>query len=92
MNDGPICEITELPQAWCAHCRKTPELETIPTEDYTLAGRTFTAMYSGRCAIDPDHTVRRGDTVAYVKLVDNPMLPVPGVACAACVRVIGWRQ
>ena len=92
MNDGPICEITELPQAWCAHCRKTPELDEVFAEDYVLSGRAFEARYHGRCAIDYDHTIRRGDLVAYVKHADNPMLPVPGVACAACVRMIGWRQ
>lgn len=83
-NDGPICERTDLPQAWCAHCRGS---EDIAIEDaYEVTGRPFEARFPGRCTLDDEHTIRRGDLVAYVRHADNPMLPVPGVACASCVK------
>ena len=56
--------------------------------DYEIVGKPFEAQYPGHCAINRDHTVRRKDRVARVQRADNPMLPVPGVACKACVNTL----
>lgn len=80
------CENTELPKAWCAHCLGTPDLDM--EEEYEVLGRPFDSQFPGRCTIDYDHKIRRGDLVARVQRADNPMLPVTGVACGACVRVL----
>ena len=50
--------------------------------------RTFEAKYNGVCTIEPGHKIRRGDRVAIVQRADNPMIPVKGVACKACVSVL----
>ncbi len=50
--------------------------------------RVFQAMYNGVCTIEPAHKIRRGDRVAIVQRADNPMLPVKGVACKACVSIL----
>lgn len=81
-----ICEKSDLPKEWCAHCRKSEDVNT--TEEYEVVGRAFDAQYSGRCTLDYDHQIRRGDLVARVRHADNPMLPVQGVACSACVKVL----
>lgn len=81
-----LCELTELPPAWCAHCQGTPDLEE--EDSFEVLGRPFDAQFPGRCTIDYDHNIRRGDLVARVQRADNPMLPVQGVACSACVRIL----
>jgi hypothetical protein len=84
------CEISGLPMAFCSHClgdKLGDEEEFGDTEhDYELVGRKFDAQYSGHCTIDYEHVVRRGTTVSGVQRADNPMLPVSGVACSACVK------
>jgi len=55
-------------------------------EDYEVIGRVFEAQYSQSCTIDDEHRIRRGDRVAKVQRADNPMLPVPGVACKVCIK------
>lgn len=55
---------------------------------FEVIGRAFDSQFTGRCTIEYDHRIRRGDLVARVQRADNPMLPVPGVACAACVKVL----
>lgn len=57
-----------------------------PDYEYEIVGRIFEAQYPGRCAIDPDHKVKRGDKVARAQRADNPLIPVPGVACKWCVK------
>lgn len=86
MNDDEICEMSDLPRSWCAHCKGMTEED--PAEGFEVVGRTFEAMYPGRCTIDEDHVVKRGSTVARVRLASNPMLPQPGVACASCVKIL----
>jgi hypothetical protein len=63
--DGPICPRSDLPTAWCGHCRQQ---EAVPgqlgltfTEDH---GPVFTAQYPGTCAvcdgfIKPDTQIAR---------------------------------
>lgn len=57
-------------------------------EDYEVLGRWFPAQFVGRCTLDYDHKIRLGDKVARVQRTDNPMLPVPGVACEKCLKIL----
>lgn len=57
-------------------------------EDFETVGRGFEAQFPGRCAIVYEHKIQRGDLVSRVQRADNPMLPVPGVACKVCTRLI----
>lgn len=43
MSDD-LCELTEMPTAWCAHCRK----QDLPAPDPL---RYFPARFDGRCAL-----------------------------------------
>lgn len=57
---------------------------------YEIDGRIFEAVYPGRCTIDSEHKIKRGDRVAKLTRKDNPMLPVPGVACKLCTDEIRY--
>jgi len=92
------CEQSGLPRVFCAHC-KGDKLgdEHLPgvgfadedaNAEYERIGRTFAAQYSGVCTIDYDHRVKRGDIVSKVQRADNPLLPISGVACASCTKVL----
>lgn len=61
-------------------------LETDDEIEYEIIGRRFESQFSGRCAVDWNHRVKRGDIVAKVQRADNPFLPVAGVACGACTK------
>ncbi len=56
------------------------------TEKYEIDGRPFDAVYKGVCTFDREHVIKRGDKVAKIIRKDNPMLPVPGVACKRCTE------
>lgn len=56
--------------------------------EFEIVGRAFPSQYHGVCTLDPDHRIRRGDKVARVQRSDNPMLPISGVACNMCVRIL----
>ena len=58
------------------------------SEKYEIEGRIFESQYRGRCTLDPEHPIKRGDRVARLLRKDNPMLTVPGVACKRCVEEI----
>lgn len=47
---------------------------------------TFDALYNSTCTMDNRHDVKKGTRVGRVRLVSNPLLPVPGVACASCTK------
>lgn len=57
-------------------------------ERYELVGGTFEARYPARCTLDYEHKIKRGDRVAKIQRKDNPMLPVPGIACKNCTADI----
>ena len=59
-----------------------------PEEQFEAIGPLMDAKFSGRCAIDWDHRIRRGDVVTRVAWADNPLLPVPGVACKNCTKFL----
>lgn len=48
----------------------------------------FDAAYPGRCILNEDHKIRRGDKVSRVQMADNPMIPVSGVVCSVCTRTL----
>jgi hypothetical protein len=56
--------------------------------EYEMIGRRFQAQYGGVCTINMDHIVKRQDWVSKVQFADNPMLPVSGVACTSCTRIL----
>lgn len=57
-------------------------------ENYEIDGGTFESQYVGRCALDREHKIKRGDRVARVFRKDNPTLTVGGVVCKNCVSEI----
>jgi hypothetical protein len=46
----------------------------------------YRANFVGFCYIDPEHKIKRGDVVSRLTLTANPLIPVPGTACAICTR------
>jgi hypothetical protein len=71
--------------------RETGEVaddEFEPEDEYELIGRYFEAQFPGHCTIDYEHLIRRGDKVSRVQHSTNPMLPVAGVCCQACFKVL----
>ena len=88
-----ICDYSDLPTESCAHCQGIQEEPTEwfgndDPEEFEIVGHTFEAQYNGVCTIDRDHEIKRRDRVAKVQRADNPMLPVSGVACKNCVRIL----
>lgn len=55
---------------------------------YEVIGRSFEAKFPGHCAVVYPHKIKVGMMVARVRRADNPMLPVPGVACTVCVKLL----
>lgn len=74
-DDGPVCFITDLPMAWCAHCRAVPERppKVAPEE----RGPVFIAQYHGTCAVCSGHITPGEDAAA--------LLNDDGYACAECL-------
>ena len=56
--------------------------------DFEAVGPLMDAAFSGRCALDWNHRIRKGDVVTRVQSVENPFLPTPGVACGSCTKVL----
>lgn len=52
----------------------------------------FEAVYPGSCVLNRDHSIKRGDKVSRVRYADNPMIPVPGVACKACTKTLPFAK
>ncbi len=73
----PVCPRTDLPQAWCAHCRghDQPPTATVAGE----LGQPFMARYDGRCALC-DGPIRTGDITARLAPDDGD-----GYACQDCL-------
>ena len=72
------CWLTDLPEHLCSHCKRD--------QDYEVIGRVWKSQFSGDCTVDSRHHIRRGENVARVQYANNPMIPVPGVACSVCLR------
>jgi hypothetical protein len=49
---------------------------------------TFPAQFKGRCRVDDTHVYKVGDYVGKLERTDNPFIPVQGVACNRCIRLI----
>jgi len=59
-----------------------------PEEKYEAIGGLIDAGWSGVCAIDPSHRIKRKDLVTKIQLKDNPILPISGVACKYCTQIL----
>lgn len=55
--------------------------------DYEIV-RSFLATQSGRCTLDEDHKIARGDKIAKIQYADNPYVPIPGYACKHCIKFL----
>ena len=94
MTTSTLCEVTGLPSYLCTHCQSgnwRPTRDAEPLEHFEISSAVFEAQYSGRCTINHSHKIKRGERVARVQFSDNPMVPVPGVACYSCIRGLGQR-
>ncbi len=100
--DYTECEWSGLAKAFCAHCtgdklgdeKDQPKYGNLdlsrddPEDVFEVVGRAFEAKYKGYCAINYDHKIKLGQRVARVQRKDNPMIPVSGVACSECIRIL----
>lgn len=57
-------------------------------EPYERAGNPFRSPFSGWCVIEPSHKVKRNSLVCKIRRTDNPLVPVSGVACEHCTRIL----
>jgi hypothetical protein len=64
------------------------EDDTDSEDLYEVIGRAFETKYKGHCTLNYDHKIKMGSRVARVQRRDNPMIPVPGVACSDCIRML----
>lgn len=96
MSDDNIyadCDFSGLPRVFCSHCKEqvaaveaAKAAQEEPPEFEVIA--VFDAQFNGVCTIDREHKVKRGTRVGRVQRADNPMIPVQGVACASCVKLL----
>jgi hypothetical protein len=101
-DDFEECTFSGLAKVYCAHCLghklgdekpDAPKFGNLdPDEDaeieFEVIGRAFEAKYRGHCTLDYDHKIKMGSRVARVQRRDNPMIPVAGVACSECIRML----
>lgn len=59
------------------------DLDITPDHDYEILA-IFPSQFGGYCTIEPSHRIKKGDRVSKIQRADNPMVPVPGVACSIC--------
>lgn len=88
-----LCEKTDMPKYSCAHCQGIKEEPVAvygndDTVEFERIGHSFEAQYGGVCTIDMNHIVKRKTRVSKVQRADNPMLPISGVACASCTKIL----
>ena len=48
----------------------------------------FESQYSGTCILNWDHKIKRGARVARVGRTDNPFIPVSGLVCWSCAKML----
>lgn len=65
--------------------------ENLPgIQDQTLEYEVVRTMYSqeaGRCCLNEEHRIRRGDKIGKLQHADNPFIPVSGWACKHCTSI-----
>lgn len=71
--DGPICPRSDLPKAWCNHCRAPVPAGQLPLHH----GRPFTAQYHGTCAVCDGHIAPGSQTARLIGA---------GYACEECIE------
>lgn len=57
--------------------------DIIPDHDYEIVA-VFPSQFGGYCNLEIAHRIRKGDRVSKIRRADNPMVPLPGVACSFC--------
>lgn len=65
-DDGPVCFVTELPMAWCAHCRPKPPEPPGPEEPPKprWSPDLISAIYHSRCPGCGEH-IAPGDRIGH---------------------------
>lgn len=95
MTDDSIyeeCDFSGLPRVFCAHCKghieeKPPVYGNDDPAEFEIIV-VFDAQFPGVCTIDRDHRIKRGMRVARIQRADNPMIPISGVACSSCLKML----
>lgn len=57
--------------------------------DFELLGPLFQAKYRSSCYFDFTHTIKVGDPISRINRLHLPLVPVPGVACKNCTKLLG---
>jgi hypothetical protein len=78
-----ICDYSLLHKYECSHCLGTDDSDITPDHDYEIVAY-FPSQFGGYCNLVDVHKIRKGDKVAKIRLADNPMVSIPGVACTIC--------
>jgi hypothetical protein len=63
----------------------TLEYEDI-SETFEIDGRTVETGFPGRCTLNYEHKIKRGERVAQIRRKDNPFIPISGVVCKRCIE------
>ncbi len=53
---------------------------------------TFIAARSGTCTLNNSHKVKSNTRVGKVRRIDNPLLPINGVVCPDCLKLLPRAQ
>lgn len=53
--------------------------------DYEIV-HTMIAKDHGRCCLDEEHKIKRGDKIGKLQHSNNPFVPIPGWACKKCIE------
>lgn len=77
------CEYSLLQRYECSHCMEVDDSDIIPDHDYEIVA-VFPSQFGGYCNLEIAHRIRKGDRVSKIRRADNPMVPLPGVACSFC--------
>lgn len=77
------CEYSLLQRYECSHCMEVDDSDITPDHDYEIVAM-FPSQFAGYCTLVDIHRIRKGDRVAKIRLADNPLISIPGVACGIC--------
>lgn len=64
---------------------KVVEWETGEDSEFEILS-TFRTLYPGWCNVDPEHRIRRDQLVGKLQRASNPLVPVTGMCCKACMK------
>lgn len=78
-----ICDFSLLHRYECSHCTGVDDSDITPDHEYEITSN-FPSQFGGYCTLNDSHRIRKGDRVSKLRLADNPLISVPGVACSLC--------